>query len=169
MQIGYRMTLQQWGPPDYWESVYFEDDASVAPNLGTGQVLSEASNPDCYLHQSSCGDAYCDNNSVAYWGDIKLNWNGNSIDPETGQPCCNIQIVAQQQNLTVDQVIEKFSSHELGHIFDLSDDYGLYTCYSPTIMNEAAPYACQFYGPQQCNVAEVISLYSGWTIDAFCG
>ena len=134
---------------DDWLVIIVSDDTSIAPNLGETQVYSQAYDTSCYM-VGELPAPLCFTSSVAYYATVKLNPDG-------------IASTASTWSLSTDVVAEKVMSHELGHVFDLDDDTGSYSCDSPTIMNSAAPYFCHFNTPQSCDVSEFLSAYSGWT------
>jgi len=58
--------------------------------------------------------------------------------------------------------------HEIGHIFNLADDY-IADCTTPPTIMGFHDFSCNYpYGPQPCDVSEVFNIYSGWTVYTFC-
>jgi hypothetical protein len=153
--VGYITSI---GSYTEYDDVQISDDNSIDPFLGFTSVYGQDQDSGCYLTLNAC-DNYCQNSGVMFYTTVKLNFDG---------PSGGINGTASAWTLGVNQVVEKVMSHEFGHVFDLGDDSGPYSCTSPTIMNNAAPYFCAFSGPQACDVSQMVSDYSGWSVYSFC-
>jgi hypothetical protein len=149
--VGYKIEID---PSDFSEDIQISDDESL-PNdvLAQTQMFGQDYASDCYLKYNDADQGICLNASVAFYSTVQMHPSAIMTD-------------AADNGLTDDEDVEMTISHEFGHVLDLDDDMGAATCSAPTIMNYEDPYPdmCNFLGPQQCDVSEVLSAYSGWTI-----
>jgi len=149
--VGYRITIN---PSGFSEDIQISDDEGLPQDvLAQTQMFSQAYDSGCYLKYNDSNYYICLNASVAFYAAIQMHPSAITAD-------------AAAAGWTVDQDVEVTTSHEFGHVLDLDDDMGIGTCYSPTIMNYDDPYPsmCNFLGPQQCDVSEMLSAYSTWTV-----